>query len=83
MWIVAAVFSAFFAGITAILSKCGIKKRQFRRRYGDTHVGRTRFCLGNRFRNGSVRNAFGNRSALADFSRPVGNRHRSELDLLF
>lgn len=25
MWIVAAVFSAFFAGITAILSKCGIK----------------------------------------------------------
>lgn len=25
MWIIAAVFSAFFAGITAILSKCGIK----------------------------------------------------------
>lgn len=25
MWILAAVFSAFFAGITAILSKCGIK----------------------------------------------------------
>lgn len=26
MWIVAAVFSAFFAGLTAILSKCGIKR---------------------------------------------------------
>lgn len=26
MWILAAVFSAFFAGITAILAKCGIKK---------------------------------------------------------
>lgn len=25
MWIVAAIFSAFFAGVTAILSKCGIK----------------------------------------------------------
>lgn len=25
MWILAAVFSAFFAGVTAILSKCGIK----------------------------------------------------------
>lgn len=26
MWLVAAVFSAFFAGITAILAKCGIRK---------------------------------------------------------
>lgn len=26
MWIVAAVFSALFAGITAVLSKCGVKK---------------------------------------------------------
>lgn len=26
MWIIAAVFSAFFAGLTAILAKCGIKK---------------------------------------------------------
>ncbi len=26
MWIIAAVLSAVFAGITAILSKCGIKK---------------------------------------------------------
>lgn len=26
MWILAAVFSAFFAGITAILAKCGIRK---------------------------------------------------------
>lgn len=25
MWILAAIFSALFAGITAILSKCGIK----------------------------------------------------------
>ena len=25
MWIVAAIFSAFFACVTAILSKCGIK----------------------------------------------------------
>ncbi len=25
MWIIAAIFSAFFAGVTAILSKCGIK----------------------------------------------------------
>ena len=25
MWILAAIFSAVFAGITAILSKCGIK----------------------------------------------------------
>ena len=25
MWIAAAVFSALFAGITAVLSKCGIK----------------------------------------------------------
>ena len=25
MWIVAAVFSAFFAGVTAVLSKCGLK----------------------------------------------------------
>ena len=26
MWLVAAVLSALFAGITAILAKCGIKK---------------------------------------------------------
>ncbi len=26
MWILAAIFSALFAGITAILSKCGLKK---------------------------------------------------------
>ena len=26
LWIIAAVFSAFFAGITSILAKCGIKK---------------------------------------------------------
>ena len=26
MWIIAAVFSAFFAGLTSILAKCGIKK---------------------------------------------------------
>lgn len=26
MWIVAAVLSALFAGITAILSKCGVKE---------------------------------------------------------
>ena len=25
-WIVAAIFSAFFAGMTSILAKCGIKK---------------------------------------------------------
>ena len=26
MWIIAAVLSAFFAGLTSILAKCGIKK---------------------------------------------------------
>ena len=26
MWLIMAVFSAFFAGLTAILAKCGIKK---------------------------------------------------------
>ena len=26
VWIIAAVMSAFFAGLTAILAKCGIKK---------------------------------------------------------
>lgn len=26
MWLIAAVFSAFFAGITAVLAKCGIRK---------------------------------------------------------
>lgn len=26
MWLIAAIFSAFFAGVTAILAKCGIKK---------------------------------------------------------
>ena len=26
LWIIAAVLSAFFAGITSILAKCGIKK---------------------------------------------------------
>ena len=26
MWIVMAILSAFFAGVTSILAKCGIKK---------------------------------------------------------
>ena len=26
MWLIAAIFSAFFAGLTSILAKCGIRK---------------------------------------------------------
>ena len=31
MWMLYAVGSSFFAGITAVLAKCGIKKNRFQR----------------------------------------------------
>ena len=81
-WVVAAFASAFFAGITSILAKCGIKQT-------DSDVAtaiRTCVVLVFAVGNGGYFwihwNHWQHRTQILALSRPLGTRYRRFVDLL-
>ena len=79
LWIIAAILSAVFAGLTSILAKCGIKKTDS---YGDSHRCGADLFVGDGVCCRIASQDFGNRAQATDLFDSLWACHGRFVDLL-
>ena len=82
LWIIAAILSAVFAGVTSILAKCGIKKTDSDLATAIRTIGGADLFVGDGVRSRIARHDCGNRAQVTDLFDSLGACHGRFVDLL-